>query len=217
MKSAVTIHFDKIAENYDFYKEKNRFYYDNLKLVLRSLISKNKSVLEFGCGTGDLIVFLNSISGVGFDPSVEMIKIAKQKHTQKSIKFVTSLPKTKFDYIFLSDVIEHLENPKNEFEKLEKLLKPKGNLIITMANPIWEPILLIGESVGYKMPEGPHRRIRYKDIKLIVNSLDLKIIEHDYKLLMPIQIPFLTNFVNNYLEKYLKKLCFIEYFVIKKV
>jgi hypothetical protein len=86
-----------------------------------------------------------------------------------------------------------------------------------MANPIWEPILLIGQSVGYNMPEGPHRRIRYKDIKLIVNSLGLKIIKHDYKLLMPIYIPLLTNFVNNYLEKYLKKLCFIEYFVIKKV
>ncbi len=216
MKSAVTTHFDKIAQDYDFYKEKNKFYYSNLKILLRDLIPKNKSVLEFGCGTGDLIAFLNPTSGVGYDPSVEMFKIAKQRYTKRSIKFVTILPKTKFDYVFLSDVIEHLENPKIEIERIKKLLNSNGKLIITMANPIWEPILMIGEKIGYKMPEGPHNRIRYKDIKLIVNSLNLKIIGHDFKLLMPIQIPFFTNFVNNYLEKYLKKLCFIEYFVIKK-
>ena len=86
-----------------------------------------------------------------------------------------------------------------------------------MANPIWEPVLMIGEKVGLKMPEGPHNRIRYKDIKSLIKSLGLKIIKHDYKLLIPVHVPLLTSLFNNYLEKYLKKLCFIEYFVIKKV
>jgi SAM-dependent methyltransferase len=217
MSLTIVNHFNKIAKDYDYYKRKNKFYYSNLKTLLRDLIPKNLTVFEFGCGTGDLIAFLNPTSGVGYDPSMEMIKIARQKHTKQNIKFTTNLPANKFDCIFLSDVIEHLDNPIKEFENIKNILNKNGKLIITMANPIWEPILMLGEKMGLKMPEGPHRRIRYKDIKLIVNSLGLKIIKHDYKLLMPIQIPLLTNLVNNYLEKYLKKLCFIEYFVIKKV
>lgn len=216
MSLTIVNHFNKIAKDYDYYKQKNKFYYDNLKTLLHDLIPKNSNVLEFGCGTGDLIAFLNPTSGVGYDPSVEMIKIARQKQTKQNIKFTTNLPTNKFDCIFLSDVIEHLENPKGEFKKIKNLLNKNGKLIITMANPLWETILMIGEKVGYKMPEGPHNRIRYKDIDLLVNSLGLKIIKHDYKLLIPIYIPLLTNFANNYLEKYLKKLCFIEYFVIKK-
>lgn len=215
MSSNIVKHFDNIAKDYDYYKHKNKYYYDNLKTLLRDLIPKNSNVLEFGCGTGDLIAFLNPTSGVGYDPSVEMIKIAKKKYNQ--IKFVTKLPQNKFDYVYITDVIEHLENPKEEFKNIKNILNKNGKLIVTMANPIWEPILMIGEKVGLKMPEGPHNRIRYKDIKLLVNSLGLKIIKHDYKLLMPIQIPFFTNFVNNYLEKYLKKICFIEYFLIRKV
>lgn len=217
MSLTIVNHFNKIAKDYDYYKHKNKFYYDNLKTLLRDLIPKNSTVFEFGCGTGDLIAFLNPTSGVGYDPSIEMIKIARQKQTKQNIKFTTTLPTNKFDCIFLSDVIEHLENPKGEFKKINNILNKNGKLIITMANPLWESILMIGEKVGYKMPEGPHNRIRYKDIELLVNSLGLKIIKHDYKLLIPIYIPLLTNFVNNYFEKYLKKLCFIEYFVIKKV
>lgn len=216
MSLTIVNHFNKIAKDYDYYKQKNKFYYSNLKTLVRDLIPKNSSVLEFGCGTGDLISFLNPTSGEGYDPSVEMIKIARQKRTKQNIKFTTNLPTNKFDCIFLSDVIEHLDNPIKEFENIKNILNKSGKLIITMANPIWEPILITGEKLGLKMPEGPHNRIRYKDIKLIVNSLGLKIIKHDYKLLMPVHIPFLTNFVNSYLEKYLKKLCFIEYFVVQR-
>ncbi len=215
MSSNIVKHFDNIAKDYGYYKQKNKFYYDNLKSLLCDLIPKNSNVLEFGCGTGDLISYLDTTSGMGYDPSVEMIKIAKSKH--KDIRFVTELPQNKFDYVFMSDVIEHLDNPIKEFKNIKNILNKNGKLIITMANPLWEPFLMIGEKVGYKMPEGPHNRIRYKDIKSLTKSLGLEIIIHDYKLLMPVHIPLLTSLFNNYLEKYLKKFCFIEYFVIKKV
>jgi hypothetical protein len=86
-----------------------------------------------------------------------------------------------------------------------------------MANPIWESVLMLGEKVGYKMPEGPHIRINSEELISKIEQIGMKVVTHDYKLLMPIYIPLLTNLLNNYLEKYLKKFCFIEYFVIKKV
>ncbi len=221
--SKILSHFNNIAKDYDYYKQKNKFYYDNLKTLLRDLIPKNSNVLEFGCGTGDLIAFLNPTSGVGYDPSVEMIKIAKSKQSlplrgkHKDIRFVTELPQNKFDYVFMSDVIEHLDNPIKEFKNIKNILNKNGKLIITMANPVWEAILLLGEKVGYKMPEGPHIRIKSKELKVKIEQIGMKVIRHDFKLLMPIYIPFLTNFVNSYLERYLKRFCFIEYFAIKKV
>jgi len=216
-------HFDRVAEKYDFYKKKNAFYYDNLKKLLKTLIPEGSRVLEFGCGTGDLLASLYPEVGYGFDLSSEMIKIAKAKYSnRKNLRFSTNLSiipnqkSTIFDYIFMSDVIEHLGNPRAEFNKLAKLMSPKTKLIVTMANPIWEPFLLIAEKLGLKMPEGPHKRVAFDDLRIMIEDLGMKITEHDYYLLVPVKIPFVTDFANKYLIKILKPLAFIEYFVIIK-
>lgn len=216
-KNTVERHFDKVAKSYDPGKTKYSYYYENLKILLGSLIPKEQKVLEVGCGTGDLLVSLNPKYGYGMDISPQMINIATVKYgEEKSLKFSTILPSDNFEYIFMSDVIEHLEKPLDTFNQIAKLMDKNSKFVITMANPIWEPLLLIWERLGWKMKEGPHKRIRYKDIMILSEKAEMKVVKHDYKLLLPIKIPFITEFANKYLEKVFKKLCFIEYFSIIK-
>jgi hypothetical protein len=85
-----------------------------------------------------------------------------------------------------------------------------------MANPLWEPLLMMAEKLRLKMPEGPHKRVLFNDLRIMIEDLGMKIEKHDYKLLVPIRIPLITDFANKYLEKYLKKLAFIEYVIITK-
>lgn len=214
-KTNIESHFDKISTKYDRYKKRNRFYYTNLKTLLASIIPRNQKVLEVGCGTGDILSSLKPSLGYGMDISSEMIKLATLKH--KNLKFSTKYPSDKYDYIFMSDVIEHLETPETVFKQISKLLTENGAFINTMANPIWEPLLMVWEKLGLKMPEGPHVRIKYEAICSMLEKSNLKIIKHDYKLLIPINIPLITPFVNRYLEKYFKKYAFIEYFVATKI
>jgi len=210
-------HFNSIAKDYDYYKKKNSYYYSNLKKLLASLIPPGKKVLDVGCGTGDLLIHLKPKYGVGVDISNRMIKVAKAKHRgRKSIIFSTKWPEEKFEYVFMSDVIEHLDKPHEVINKIADLLKKDGVFINTMANPIWEPLLLLAEKLGLKMPEGEHDRIEKSELERIIEKCGLKVVGHDYKLLMPIYIPLLTEFVNKHLEMYIKKYAFIEYFVCKK-
>lgn len=116
----------------------------------------------------------------------------------------------------MSDVIEHLDKPQKVFANISKLMGKNTKYIITMANPIWEPFLMLAEKLGLKMPEGPHTRLTADNLELIIKNLKLKIIKHDYTLLIPVKIPFITNFVNKHLEKPLRRLAFIEYFVVVK-
>lgn len=236
-KTTSEIHFNKIAKDYDYYKEKNSFYYKNLKKLLGRLILKNKNVLEFGCGTGDLLASLKPKIGYGVDISSEMIGIAKNKYKQslasqgpgkfkKNLFFSIEIPSVvrdplstvhrPLDFIFMSDVIEHLENPEETFRKISKLMGKDTVFVNTMANPIWEPVLMIAEKLGLKMPEGPHKRISNDELLISIEKSGMKITKHDYILLVPVKIPLITNFVNKYLERYFKKFAFIEYLVIKK-
>lgn len=222
-KTKVQTHFDEVAERYDYYKEKNAFYYQNLKKLLKAKIPKQKKVLEVGCGTGDLLASLNPKTGYGFDISSVMVKIASRKHKQKNLWFSTAWPNPKniftppggkWDYIFMSDVIEHLENPTAVFLKIAERMDKRSHLIVTMANPIWEPVLMIAEKFGMKMPEGPHKRISGEKMARIMKKTGLKVKRHGYELLMPVNIPFITSFANKYLEPVFKPLAFIEYFVV---
>ena len=214
--SSVEKHFDKVSTSYDAGKVRYSFYYSSLKKLLLDLIGKNNNVFEFGCGTGDLLTSLNPKVGYGMDISTNMVKIARSKHKRKSVTFSIALPKRKFDYIFMSDVIEHLEKPQSTFSQISKLMNKDSKFIITMANPKWEVFLMIWEKLGWKMPEGPHRRMDYRDIKILLAKSSMKIVKHDYRLLVPVKIPVVTKFANVYLERFLKRLAFIEYFVAVK-
>jgi len=212
-KSVVEQHFDKIASGYDYNKNKHSYYYESLKKLLKTLIPSGKTVFEIGCGTGDLLNHLQPTYGYGYDISREMISISKSKFLiSKNLHFSTSWPKEKFDYIFMSDVIEHLEDPGETLMKISELMDENTIFINTMANPLWEPVLMIAEKLGLKMPEGPHKRVAFEDLRIMIQDLGMKVTKHNYRLLIPIKIPLVTNFANRYLERYLKKFAFIEYF-----
>lgn len=213
----VKAHFDKIAPRYDYYTKKRALHYTTLKQLLRSFILKNKKVLEVGCGTGDILVYLEPKYGYGFDISSKMIEIAKNKYKgHGNVHFSTRWPKKKFDYIFMADVIEHLSEPAKTFKQISESMAHGGYFINTMMNPVWMPVEAIYNFFRWKMPEGPHKRLKFEEIKPIVSREGMKIIGHGYKLAMPIKIPFITSFVNNYIERHLKQYAFIEYFVAEK-
>jgi ubiquinone/menaquinone biosynthesis C-methylase UbiE len=213
-KSPVEKHFDVVAKNYDYGKSKYSYYYENLKKLLGSIIPKGKKVFEVGCGTGDLLNHLQPKYGYGFDISDNMIEISKIKYQKpKNLHFSTSWPSEKFDYIFMSDVIEHLDNPRETFRKISKLMGKDTVFVNTMANPIWEPLLIIWEKLGLKMPEGPHSRVKIQELRIMMEESGIRVMKHDYKLLIPVKIPLVTKFANRYIERYLKRFAFIEYFV----
>lgn len=215
--SKVGAHFDRISKRYDFYKTMNNFYYSNLKKTLLDIIPKESLVLEIGCGTGDLLYTLKPKIGYGLDISRGMIQIAKNKYKDRNLVFSTVYPTNiKFDYIFMSDVIEHLEEPDVVFKRVYMLLKRDGLFINTMANPMWEPFLILAEKLGLKMPEGPHERISVQSLRNKLNDAGLEIVNEEKKLLIPIKIPIITNLFNRYLENYLKKYAFIQITVAKK-
>jgi len=108
--------------------------------------SKNKRILDFGCGAGNIALALNSIGYHvhGIDFSEHVLKIAKSKSEQiqnktSEILFNNddyfSLDKT-YDYILFGDVIEHISKIELEkvFIKATELLSGHGEILINTPN-----------------------------------------------------------------------------------
>lgn len=221
MSDKIRDHFDEIAEKYDIYKSKNWFYYYNLKLLLKQLADcSEKSVIEVGCGTGDLLAFLNPAQGKGVDISKNMVLLARKKHPSFSFEVaaVEELFSDKvFDVILLVDVVEHLSDVKVAIGNICNIMHCDSKLIITMANPLWEPLLLLLEKLQLKMPEGPHTRISSKHFRKILRNHNLRIVSEGRRLLIPKDI-FILSKLNDFFYKipFLRSLGLIEWYVIEK-
>jgi 2-polyprenyl-3-methyl-5-hydroxy-6-metoxy-1,4-benzoquinol methylase len=188
----VTLHFDSIAEKYDYYKRQNAFYYNSIKRTLKRLVPQDKKILDVGTATGQILSFLAPSQGVGYDISPKMIEIAKKKNVKrKNLRFVTSLNQISgpFDYILLIDVIEHLAMPKDVFNKFSHLADTKTLLIISSVDSFFNPLLLLVEKLHLKMPEGPHRRPKNQEIIKIASESGFKLIRKFWK------FPLITFFI----------------------
>ena len=108
-----------------------------LKLI-NSFKSEHKTLLDFGCGTGD---FLNTAQNnnwivSGIEPNEEARNIANQKtdNTVFNTSQLTGFKKYSFDVITLWHVLEHIPNLEQQITLLKSLLKKNGVLIIAVPN-----------------------------------------------------------------------------------
>lgn len=221
----ISQHFNNIANVYDSWKKKNWYYYQNLKKLVKEFIPEGKNVLEIGTGTGDILASLKPENGIGIDISEEMVKIAKKKYKnypnlQFYNKNLRELEKIAFpDYILLVDVVEHLESIEKMTEDIKIIANNKTKIFISMANPLWEPILLLLEKLKLKMPEGKHYRVSTNKLLKIFYNNGFKLENHGFALLFPTYIPILSDIINYWFEKIhlVKKLGMIEYLILCKI
>jgi 2-polyprenyl-3-methyl-5-hydroxy-6-metoxy-1,4-benzoquinol methylase len=219
--NSVEKHFDAIASRYDYFKKKNWYYYKKLKELYQGIIPPEKNVLEIGCGTGDILASLKVRSGVGIDISSGMIAIAKQKYPDLQFE-ATGLENFKsnirFDYIILADVIEHVDNLSEMIKSLSLICDKNAKVIISYANPLWEPVLLFLEKIGQKMPEGPHYRIPYRKFKKTIEKNNFLTIERNWRLLIPANIPLISALLNSvfFYVPLFKRVGMLEYIIIRK-
>ena len=103
-----------------------------------SKTSKEKNLLDVGCGTGDFLEIAqqNNWHVSGIEPNEKARNIANKKtnnvvfKTDQLLKFESN----SFDVITLWHVLEHLPNLEEQMATFKTLLKPNGTLIIAVPN-----------------------------------------------------------------------------------
>jgi ubiquinone/menaquinone biosynthesis C-methylase UbiE len=202
---SVAKHFDGLADSYDkLKKEKNGYYYQSLIRTVAEVVPPGKRVLDIGTGTGEILNALAPALGCGVDVSPGMIQKAREKFPQ--LRFFAGSYETldlgdPFDFILLLDVIEHLQSPEKLFHDLKKFCGPGTRIVLTMANPAWEPFLYVLEKLRLKMAEGPHRRISQKKLLQYAARENFAAQSITSSLLLPVAVPWLSRFFNERLAK----------------
>ena len=196
-----------MADHRKNWRAKNAYYYEMQKACYCFFIPENKRVMELGCGTGNLLAELKPGYGVGIDLSKEMIEIARQEfpwlhYFQADVEneaFILVIPeeerKKPFDYIILSDLAGLLEDVQKTFENLHPLCSPDTRIIVSYHNILWEPLLKMGEKIGWKMPSGLSSWLSCDDLKNLLDLAGFEAVKEDRQMLIPRKIPFVAPFL----------------------
>ncbi len=102
------------------------------------------SLLEIGCGNGGMTRLLAPKVDelLAFDvsaPSLKQLEELKLPNVRTAQGLIENFhPENRFDWVVLSEVIEHIRKPTPVIERSYDLLAPGGSLVITTPNGHWE-------------------------------------------------------------------------------
>lgn len=104
------------------------------KLITKA--SNGINVLDYGCGTGEFVRYLNTqnLNAIGFEPNPVAFKIASEKDKNNFYSTSDFFDEKKFDVITLWHVLEHIPNLFEELARLKNALNPNGKLFIAVPN-----------------------------------------------------------------------------------
>lgn len=212
--------FERTAEKRDRWKKRNNYYWRDIEKFCAYLTPENASVLEIGCGTGDLLAALRAKRKVGIDYSQKLIDIASRKH--KDADFLAMDAQNlafdeKFDYVILSNTIGYLEDIQKVFSEINKISHSQTKIIVTYYNFLWQPILHLGEFLHIRMKQPPQNWLSKKDIENLLYLSGFDPFKSGERMIFPKYFPLLSVFLNKYVARLplFRKLCLTGYIIAK--
>ncbi|MET0391473.1 MAG: glycosyltransferase, partial [Polyangiales bacterium] len=212
---------DRIAEDRSSWIDRRQYYARQVNRLVNSLVIPGSRVLEVGCGLGDLLGSLQLDNAVGIDISPRMIEQARRRHPKLDLRVADAsrdeLPEGPFDVILLSDAIGLFDDIQVVLERLRPLLSPRGRLIVTYYNFVWEPVLRLAEQLGQKTAWPDQNWLSMKDIENLLYLSGYEVFRRGTDVLVPGEIPVASALANRVLAKLpiVKELALVDYFVAR--
>lgn len=136
--------FDSVVNMYDTKKR--------LAVVFDELLAnehiKNKQLLDAGCGTGwfSAAAVKRGAKVTSMDLGEKLLnEVAKKCKSERVVGSILDIPfkKNTFDYVIVSEVIEHVPDPDRALRECYRVLKSHGVLVLTTPNKFWYLFLII--------------------------------------------------------------------------
>lgn len=116
---------------------------------LSSMVAKHgvKNILDYACHMGSSSILTSNrnpdVKVTGYDLSetaIEKAKIRLEKFgkNKDNVIFTKVVPDQKFDAVFCGEMLEHVMDPVETINKLEKFVEPNGWMFLTIPKGAWE-------------------------------------------------------------------------------
>lgn len=216
--------YDRLAPEIDRWEARNRAFHEADRAFLRFLIPAGSSVLEIGCGSGDVLASLEPSRGVGIDLAPAMVARARERHP--TLEFhagnaedaaVLAAITGVFDVILLSDTIGVLDDCEETLRLLHRFATPQTRIVISYHSRAWEPLLRAAERMGLKRPQADDNWLSTADTMNLLELAGWEPIKREWRQLLPRSLFGLGTAVNRWIAPLpgIRRLCLRNYVVAR--
>jgi SAM-dependent methyltransferase len=198
-------HWDSVATwKPAFWKGFSTYYHRKLAEIYRFLIPPDRTVLEIGCGRGDLLAAVRPSFGLGVDFSAQMVSVAAKNHPLLHFLQANAADfeiERKFDYIILSDLVNDLWDVQKVLERLGRFSYPHTRIVLNTYSRLWEGLRRMAERVRLVAPLPVQNWLTVEDLENLLHLANFEVIRHWSEILWPVRTPVLDYLSNRYLAK----------------
>ena len=195
-------------------------------LVYRRLLARyyqrmfpaDATVLEVGCGQGDLLALLPNRDVTGVDLSPRQIEAARARlphgtfHVQAGEHLALD---RKFDVIILSETINQSADVQRLLENLHAVSTPRTRLILNFFSSLWRPALELATRLNLKQPAPQSNWLSHGDVWNLCGLADWEVIKTQGRILYPSEEPILDGVCNRWLAPILSAFCLTVFLVAR--
>jgi SAM-dependent methyltransferase len=197
------------------------FYRKLLGRYFNLLIPEDKSVLEIGCGRGELLAALRAQSKTGVDISAYQIKQARNRVPEAEFTVADGetleLPDRCFDYIILSDTINLAADVQRLFERLQRASHAETRLILNFHSHLWRPLVWLATVVGLRHKQPESNWLTREDVAGLLRLSDWEPIRFESRLLLPIRLFGIEAIINRWIAPILSPFCLVNFAIARPI
>jgi SAM-dependent methyltransferase len=182
------------------------------------LILPDSSVLEIGCGSGELLKRISARRKVGIDLSEKQVSAARiqcpdaEFHVQAAE--AVDLPE-RFDYIIISDTLNFAADVQQVLERLHTVSHPRTRLLINYPSALWRPIFALARGFGLKPAEPPCNWLATSDVFGLMDLADWSPLVVQPRILLPARALGIGTLVNRWLAPLFSWFCLTVFCVAR--
>jgi ubiquinone/menaquinone biosynthesis C-methylase UbiE len=183
------------------------YYWNEIRNYCNYFSHEDISVVEIGCGNGDLIASIRGKKKTGIDFSAEQIEWAKQKHKSSGVEFLVMdanniCIEEKYDLVIISNLIGFVDDIQHVFEEVRKVCHPGTKVIVQFYNALWEPMIKLAEMTGLKKRSPLQNWLNSSDINNLLYISGFQVFRNTKRMMIPLYIPLISELFNRYLAKF---------------
>ncbi len=183
------------------------------------LIPPDASVLEIGCGAGQLLSQLRCARKTGIDLARTQIEAARVRLPEARF-FVQAGEllelEEKFDVIIISDALNLAADVQHLFERLHTVSHTDTRLIVNFQNTLWRPLLSLARIVGLKSTQPQNSWLASSDVFNLLRLGGWSPVCSQGRILVPFQLLGLGAVINRWLAPFLQWFCLTIFFVARR-
>ncbi|MCF3652094.1 bifunctional class I SAM-dependent methyltransferase/glycosyltransferase family 2 protein [Synoicihabitans lomoniglobus] len=182
------------------------------------LIPVDATVLEIGCGSGELLKHIPAKRKVGVDLSIRQIELAR--NNVPDAVFIQSdgqsLPLDEtFDYVVISDTINFVDDVQVLLSRIRTVCTPATRLLINIPNTLWRPGFALADAINLRGAHPHSSWLSHRDVHNLLTLANWDIIKTQPRALWPFAAGWFERTINRSIAPLLPWLCVTQFIVAR--